>query len=175
MAGAEKRSGVKGFGPVWGPQSRALILGSYPSPRSFDEGFYYGHPQNRFWPLLAALCGAPRPGSLEEKTRLVLEHGLALWDSLESCTILGASDSSIEDPVPNDIPALMANSQIEAVFCNGAASHRIYRRYCEEKTGIPALCLPSTSPANAAFGLPRLQAAWAPLCAYISPAEGETL
>ncbi len=167
MPKAEKRGDVKGFGPVYGSASRALILGSYPSPKSFEQGFYYGHPQNRFWPLLAALCGAPLPRSIPEKTQLMLSHNLALWDSLERCVITGASDSSIQDPVPNDIAGLLQKTKIEAVFCNGTASYTIYKKYCQAVTGLPALRLPSTSPANAACKLEGLLQAWAPLRAYM--------
>ena len=88
----------RGFGPVWGPGSRLLILGTWPSPKSREMGFYYGHPQNRFWPLLAALTGRPRPQSIPEKKALILESGLALWDTLESCTIQGARDETILRP-----------------------------------------------------------------------------
>ena len=97
------------FGPVYGPGSRALILGSWPSPKSREMGFYYGHPNNRFWPMLASLCGAPVPAreDIPAKQRLILDHGLALWDVLASCTITGASDASIRDPVPNDFAALL--------------------------------------------------------------------
>lgn len=158
----------KGFAPLFSPRSRALVLGSYPSPKSFEVRFYYGHPQNRFWPLLAALAGRERPETLDEKRALVLDSGLALWDSLESCRIAGAADTSITDPVPNDIPALLKRAPIEAIFCNGAASYKFYRKFNEKRTSIPALQLPSTSPANAAFGMERLLAAWAPLGAYIT-------
>lgn len=156
-----------GFAPLFSSHSKALILGSYPSPKSFAEGFYYGHPQNRFWPLLAALAGRPRPTTLDEKKALVLENGLALWDSLESCRIAGASDASITDAVPADIPWLLAQAPIRAVFCNGAAAHKYYRKFCEAATGLPATQLPSTSPANAAWSLERLLDAWAPLRVYM--------
>ena len=108
------------FAPVYGPRSRALILGTWPSPKSREMAFYYGHPQNRFWPMLAALTGEPIPAreDIDAKKQLILRHGLALWDTLESCTITGASDASIKDVVPNDIAALLAKAPIEAVFCN---------------------------------------------------------
>ena len=150
------------FAPVYGPQSRALILGSWPSPKSWEMGFYYGHPQNRFWPLLAALTGesAPRREDVEAKRGIILRHGLALWDVLASCTIQGASDASIRDAVPEDIAALLARAPIRAVFCNGAQAHRLYVRYMQPVSGIPAARLPSTSPANAAWSLARLREAW---------------
>ena len=100
------------FAPVYGPRSRALILGTWPSPKSREMAFYYGHPQNRFWPMLAALTGEPLPAreDIDTKKQLILRHGLALWDTLESCTITGASDASIKDVVPNDIAALLAKA-----------------------------------------------------------------
>jgi hypoxanthine-DNA glycosylase len=110
------------FAPVYNEHSRALILGTWPSPRSREMSFYYGHPQNRFWPMLAALTGEPVPAreDIEAKKQIILRHGLALWDTLESCTITGASDASIRDVVPNDIAGLLAKAPIEAVFCNGS-------------------------------------------------------
>lgn len=163
---AQQRGELKGFSPVYNAACKVLVLGSYPSPQSFEEGFYYGHPRNRFWPLLAALTGCEVPHSIQEKKALLLGHHIALWDSLERCRIIGAADSSIQDPVPNDIAGLLRKTSIEAVFCNGAASHAVYTRFCLPATGLAAQKLPSTSPANAAWGLPRLVEAWAPLTAY---------
>ena len=137
------------FAPVYNEHSRALILGTWPSPRSREMSFYYGHPQNRFWPMLAALTGEPVPAreDIEAKKQIILRHGLALWDTLESCTITGASDASIRDVVPNDIAGLLAKAPIEAVFCNGATAYKIYTKYLEPVSGIPAVRLPSTRPA----------------------------
>lgn len=148
------------FEPVFGPASRALILGSWPSPESWRQGFYYGHPRNRFWPLLARLCGAQTPATVEEKRMLILQNGLALWDVLERCTVTGASDASIRDPVPVDLAALLEQAPVEAVFCNGATAFRLYEKLLRPVSGIPAVRLPSTSPANAAFGMEKLAAAW---------------
>ena len=150
------------FLPVYDKNSRALILGTWPSPKSREMGFYYGHPQNRFWPLLAALTGEPVPAreDIAAKKQLLLRHGLALWDTLERCTITGASDASIRDAVPNDIAALLANAPIQAVFCNGATAHRLYQKYLEPVSGIPAVKLPSTSPANAACRPETLRQVW---------------
>ena len=150
------------FAPVYGPGSRALILGSWPSPKSWDMGFYYGHPHNRFWPLLARLTGEALPAreDVAAKRKMILDHGLALWDVLASCTIEGASDASIRDAVPEDIGFLLARAPVEAVFCNGAAAYRLYVRYMQPVSGIGAVRLPSTSPANAAWSLDRLQEAW---------------
>ena len=133
------------FAPVYDDRSRALILGTWPSPKSREMAFYYGHPQNRFWPLLAALTGESLP---------------AREDTLESCTITGASDASIRDVVPNDIAGLLRKAPIRAVFCNGATAYRIYTKYQQPLTGIPAVRLPSTSPANAACSPARLEALW---------------
>lgn len=148
------------FAPVAGESARALILGTWPSPESWRTGFYYGHPRNRFWPLLAYLTGREVPRTVEEKKALIVENGLALWDTLESCTITGASDASIRDVVPNDIASLLAKAPIEAVFCNGATAHRIYTKYLLPVSGIPAVKLPSTSPANAACRSETLREVW---------------
>ena len=150
------------FEPVCGPASRALILGTWPSPKSREMSFYYGHPQNRFWPLMAALTGEPVPAreDIAAKKQIILRHGLALWDTLERCTITGASDASIRDAVPNDIAALLEKAPIEAVFCNGAAAYKIYTKYLLPVSGIPAVRLPSTSPANAACRMEKLQEIW---------------
>ena len=162
------------FAPVYDARSRALILGTWPSPKSREMAFYYGHPQNRFWPMLAALTGEPVPAreDIEAKKQIILRHGLALWDTLESCTITGASDASIKDVVPNDIAALLEQAPIEAVFCNGATAYKIYQKYLEPVSGIPAVKLPSTSPANAAWSPARLQAAWGAALAPFLHADG---
>ncbi|MEE0799963.1 MAG: DNA-deoxyinosine glycosylase [Gemmiger sp.] len=152
-----------GLPPLFAPEgARALILGSFPSPRSRAQGFYYGHPQNRFWPLMARLTGEPVPAwdDLAAKRAILLGHGLALWDVIRSCSIRGASDASIRDVEPNDLAGLIARLGVEAVFCNGATSGRLYRRYAEPLTGMPATVLPSTSPANAAWTPDRLLDAW---------------
>lgn len=150
------------FAPVYNEHSRALILGTWPSPKSREMSFYYGHPQNRFWPMLAALTGEPVPAreDIEAKKQIILRHGLALWDTLESCTITGASDASIRDVVPNDIAGLLAKAPIEAVFCNGGTAYKIYTKYLEPVSGIPAVRLPSTSPANAACRPEKLREIW---------------
>ena len=149
------------FAPVYDDRSRALILGTWPSPKSREMAFYYGHPQNRFWPLLAALTGEPLPrGRISPPKSSCFAPRLALWDTLESCTITGASDASIRDVVPNDIAGLLRKAPIQAVFCNGATAYRIYTKYQQPLTGIPAVRLPSTSPANAACSPARLEELW---------------
>lgn len=146
--------------PLYDPDSRILILGSFPSVKSREAMFFYGHPQNRFWPLLARLFDESVPQSIPEKRELALRHNIALWDSIHSCTISGSSDSSIRDVVPNDLSVILDNSRVERIFCNGATSHRLYTKYIFPLTGIEAVKLPSTSPANAAFGMDRLVDKW---------------
>ena len=153
------------FEPVCGPRAHTLIVGTWPSPKSWEQGFYYGHPQNRFWPLMARLLGAAVPQTNPEKKALLLAHGLALWDTIESCTITGASDASIRDVVPTDIAALARGTGIRRVLCNGATAYRLYQTY-SAMPDLPAVKLPSTSPANAAWSMDRLAGAWG---AYIRP------
>lgn len=151
---------VHTFGPLYNEGSGILILGSIPSPASREVGFYYGHPRNRFWQMLADLYGMPLPESIEEKKALVLSRGLALWDVIEECDIIGASDSSVKNAVPTDIPSLLGKTQIRTILCNGALSKKIYDQYQLPRTGIPAQKMPSTSPANAAWSLERLKETW---------------
>jgi len=151
---------VHPFPPVWNEQSRILILGSFPSVRSRETGFYYGHPQNRFWPLMARLYGETVPPSINERRSFALRNGIALWDVIESCVITGSSDASIRDAKPNDIASLIKQTNIRAVFCNGQQSYRLFERYCAHGCGIQAISLPSTSPANAAWNMERLIHAW---------------
>lgn len=148
------------FDPVWRDDSRALILGSYPSPASFACGFYYGHPHNRFWPMLARLLGEQVPATVEEKRALLLQNHIALWDVLQSCQREGAADTAIRSPVPNDIAALTAGTQIRALFFNGTKAETLYRRCCTP-TALPSFRMPSTSPANAAWRMDALLSSWA--------------
>jgi len=148
------------FPPVFSSDSRILILGSFPSVKSREEGFFYGHPRNRFWPMLSGIFAEPVPLTIPDKTALILRHNLALWDVLSSCTITGSSDASIRDACPIDIAQLTRQADIQRIFCNGATSGRLYERYLQPVTGLTALVLPSTSPANAAWSLPRLIDAW---------------
>lgn len=144
------------FPPLFAPDARALILGSIPSPKSREQAFFYGHPRNRFWPVLAAVFGEPAPQTIEDKRSLALRHRIAMWDTLAACDIRGASDTSIRNPVTNDLPWLIAQTQVRAVFCTGATSYKYYKKLCQPQTGIEAVCLPSTSPANAAWSKERL-------------------
>ena len=163
-----------GLPPVHGARASALILGSFPSPKSREQGFFYGHPQNRFWPLMAALTGAPAPAhdDIAAKKQIIIQNGLALWDVIRCCSICGASDASIREVEPNDVPALIEALGVQAVFCNGATAARLYARYLQPRTGLAAVRLPSTSPANAAFSLERLRREWgAALAPYLPPVD----
>ena len=148
------------FPPVCGADARVLILGSFPSVRSRETGFYYGHPQNRFWRVVAAVTGEKTPVTTEQKTALLINHGIALWDSVASCGITGSADSSIINAVPNDIPALLKDTDITRIFCNGRTAYDCYQKFAFPKTQIQAVRLPSTSAANAAWSLARLIEAW---------------
>jgi len=142
--------------PIVSGESEILILGTMPSPKSREQAFYYAHPQNRFWPALALALNEPTPATNEEKASLILRHRLALWDVLFSCDITGASDASIKNPVPNDIPVLIASSRIHRVLCTGATSARLYTRLVFPQTNIPCETLPSPSAANARMRLDDL-------------------
>ena len=137
-----------------------LILGSFPSVKSREQRFFYGHPQNRFWKVLAAVFGCAVPQTVEEKKQMLLANGVALWDVIASCEIAGSSDASIRNAVPNDLSRIFAAADIRAVYCNGATSYNLYQKYVLPVTGREAIKLPSTSPANAAWTLERLIDAW---------------
>ena len=151
------------FGPLYGEKSRVLILGSFPSVKSREQQFFYGHPQNRFWKVVAAVFDQEPPVSIPEKKELILNHGLALWDSIASCVVTGSSDASIREVRPNDLRRILDACPIERIYCNGRKSHEIYCRYILPELGREALCLPSTSPANAQWSMEKLIAAWSVL------------
>ena len=148
------------FGPLYGENSRILILGSFPSVKSREQNFFYGHPQNRFWKVIAALYGQETPITIPEKRKLILDNGLALWDSIASCVITGSSDASIRDVRANDLRIILDNAPIERIYCNGRKSHEMYGKYILPVLGREAACLPSTSPANAQWSLEKLIEAW---------------
>jgi hypoxanthine-DNA glycosylase len=146
------------FEPIVNENSRVLILGTFPSVKSRNFGFYYGHPQNRFWKLLAAILGEQTPSTVDEKRQLLLVHRLALWDVLASCKIDGSSDASIREAVPNNIAGLTAEYGIERVICNGGKAYELCIKY--NNLALPVEKLPSTSPANASWSLEGLIKAW---------------
>ena len=150
--------------PLYDENSKILILGSFPSVKSREAAFFYGHPQNRFWRTLAAVLSEDTPKTMEEKKEFLHRNHIAVWDVIESCEIIGSSDSSIRNVVPNDIAVILDGADIRQIYCNGAKSHEYYCRYQEKKFGRKAVRLPSTSPANAAFSLDRLASQWKQIC-----------
>ena len=148
------------FLPVYDVNSKLLILGSFPSVKSREQGFYYGHPQNRFWKVLAAVCGCEVPKSIEEKKAMLLANHIAVWDVIDSCDIIGSSDSSIKNVVPADIAGILPKTEITRIYANGKTAGNLYKKFSEERTGLPAVVLPSTSPANAAYSLDKLIEIW---------------
>lgn len=161
--GADRGRVEHGIEPVFDGRSRVLVLGTMPSPASREAAFFYGHPRNRFWPVMAALFDEPVPESNAERADLLRRHHIALWDVLASCDIRGAADASIENARPNDLARILDAAPIERIFCTGGTSARLYRRLCEAECGLTAEQLPSTSPANAAWSLPRLVEAYRPV------------
>lgn len=146
--------------PLYDKNSKILILGSLPSVKSREQMFFYGHPQNRFWRLLALLYGETMPKAVEEKRVFALRHNIALWDAIYSCEIKGSSDSSIRNVVPTDLTEIIRKSKIEKIFCNGKTSGNYFHKYQEKVLGMPAKVLPSTSPANAAWTIEKLKEEW---------------
>ncbi len=148
------------FPPLYNSNSKILILGSFPSVKSREQMFFYGHPQNRFWKVLSAVFDEKIPQTNPEKKQFLLSHNIALWDTIGSCEIVGSSDSSIKNVVPNDIGIILKSADIKAIFTNGKTSDKYYNKYIKNKVERDAVCLPSTSPANAAWNLERLTDAW---------------
>lgn len=154
--------------PVYDKNSEILILGSFPSVKSREGQFFYHHPQNRFWKILAMVMEQPVPETIDEKKNFLIKSHIAVWDVIASCTIEGSSDSSIKNVVPNDLSEILSAAPIRQIFCNGGTSHQYYRKYQEKTTGRTALRLPSTSPANAAWNLERLRPQWAVIREYLN-------
>ena len=146
--------------PFYDKNSTILILGSFPSVKSRDQMFFYGHPQNRFWKVTASVFGSNLPETIPEKKDFLKKNHIALWDVIGSCDIEGSSDSSIANVVANDISVILKNAKIKGVFINGKTAEKYYKKYIEPKTGIKAVCLPSTSPANAAWNVDKLIKKW---------------
>ena len=146
--------------PVFDEHSRVLILGSFPSVKSREAQFFYGHPQNRFWRVLSALLGEEAGETTAQKTAFLLRHHLALWDVIAACEIEGSADSTIKNAVPTDLSVILRKGQIARVFTNGKTADRLYRQYQLPQTGLEAVCLPSTSPANAQWSVARLCEVW---------------
>lgn len=146
--------------PVFDSHSKILILGSFPSVKSRESQFFYGHPQNRFWKVLSAVFHTEEPLTIEEKRYFLLSHGIAVWDVIASCDIEGSSDSSIKNVVSNDLTGILNAAAIQTIFTNGKTAEKYYRKYLQKAIGREAVCLPSTSPANAAWSLEHLIDTW---------------
>lgn len=148
------------FPPLYDAKSKILILGSFPSVKSREQMFFYGHPQNRFWKVVASVFEDAVPETIEEKTAFLHRHHIALWDVIGACDIEGSSDSSIKNVTPNDLTVILQNAPIRQVFVNGKTAEKYYKKYTEKVIGKSAVCLPSTSPANAAWSVEKLAIAW---------------
>ena len=153
--------------PVWDENSKILILGSFPSVKSRETAFFYGHPQNRFWKVTAAVTGCEIPQTVPEKRTFLLANHIAVWDVIASCDITGSSDSSIKNVTPNDLSPILSGARIKAIFTNGKTAHNLYRKYIKDPTGREDVCLPSTSPANAAWTPDKLISAWSSINEYL--------
>ncbi len=151
---------VHPFPPLYDENSRILILGSFPSVKSREQQFFYGHPQNRFWKVLAAIFQEEVPTNIPEKRAFLLKHHIAVWDVIYSCDIQGSSDSSIRNAEPTDLAQIFENANIRKIYCNGKTSGKMYEKYQKNHTQLSAVTLPSTSPANAAFSVERLVESW---------------
>ena len=148
------------FPPLYDENSKILILGSFPSVKSREQLFFYGHPQNRFWKVVASVLGEETPKTIEEKRAFLFKNRIALWDVIGACEIEGSSDSTIKSVVPNDLTEILKNSNIKKIFVNGKTAEKYYKKYQEKRCGYEAVCLPSTSPANAAYSLEKLIDKW---------------
>lgn len=146
--------------PVFNKNSKILILGSFPSVKSREEGFYYGHKQNRFWRVLSKICKCELPESKDDKKKMLLDYNIALWDVIKSCEIEGSSDSSITNVTVNDIKSIVENTDVKYIFTNGKKADNLYKKHLENEVKIKALCLPSTSPANASWSFENLYNFW---------------
>ena len=157
------------FPPLYNENSKVLILGSFPSVKSREQMFFYGHPQNRFWKVISAVTGKDLPETIEEKKSLLLSSGIALWDVIASCEITGSSDSSIKNAVANDLTEILNNAEIKQIFVNGKTAEKYYNKYIRDTICREAVCLPSTSPANAAWSVEKLLNEWNILNSFICP------
>ncbi len=148
------------FEPVFDSRSKILILGTFPSVKSRETKFYYGHPQNRFWRVLSKLYNCETPVTVDEKKTFLLKNGVAVWDVIKSCEITGSADSTIKSVKVNDLSVILENAQIKTIYANGKTAEKLYNQYMKKKTKRDITALPSTSPANAAWTFERLCGAW---------------
>ncbi|MBR2952747.1 MAG: DNA-deoxyinosine glycosylase [Clostridia bacterium] len=155
------------FPPLYDKDSKILILGSFPSVKSREQMFFYGHPQNRFWKVISSVLGAETPTTIEEKRSFLLSNNIALWDVIASCDITGSSDSSIKNVVANDLTEILDNANIKQIFVNGKTAEKYYNKCIRDKINRNAICLPSTSPANAGWSINNLIVIWRIIKNYI--------
>ena len=155
------------FEPIFNKESRVLMLGTMPSPKSREVGFYYGHPRNRFWKVVSDVCSEELPESKEDKRNFALRNKIAVWDVLAGCEIKGAEDASIRNPVANDMNLILENADIRAIFATGQKAAQLYKKYCQKKTGMEIITLPSTSPANCTVSYEKLYEAYEVILKYI--------
>ena len=164
---AEHQRLEHGVEPVFDRDSRILILGSFPSVKSRETSFFYGHPQNRFWRVLAQVLGEEVPQSIDDKKRLLLRNQIALWDVIQKCDIIGSSDSSIKNVEATNLTMILGVCKIQQIFVNGKTAQKLYHRFSEPVTGLEAIALPSTSPANAGFSMEHLVKEWKIIREYL--------
>ncbi|MBO5060656.1 MAG: DNA-deoxyinosine glycosylase [Clostridia bacterium] len=155
------------FPPLFDGNSKILILGSFPSVKSREQKFFYGHPQNRFWRVISQVTGSKMPSTIEEKRGLLLSNGIALWDVIASCEITGSADSTIKNVVTNDLSEIFKKADIKQIFVNGKTAEKYFNKYTKNVINKTAICLPSTSPANAAWSVERLTQAWGVITEYL--------
>lgn len=155
------------FPPLYDENSKVLILGSFPSVKSREQNFFYGHPQNRFWKVVSAVMDTDTPVTIEGKSNFLHENHIALWDVIASCDITGSSDSSIKNVVANDLKDIFKNADIRQIFVNGKTAEKYYNKYIRNTIGREAVCLPSTSPANAGWRVEKLVDAWSVIKEYL--------
>ncbi len=146
--------------PLYNSESKTLILGSFPSVKSRELNFFYAHPQNRFWKVISAIFDSSLPMTIEEKTNLILNNNLALYDVIYSCDIISSADNTIKNVTPSNLTEVIKNSKINNIFVNGKTAEFYYKKYLEKQLGLKCVCLPSTSPANASKSLEQLIVAW---------------
>ena len=163
----ESRQVTHDFQPIYNEESRVLMLGTMPSPKSRETGFYYGHPRNRFWKVVSDVCGEVLPETKEEKVAFALRNKIAVWDVLAGCEIKGAEDASIRNPVVNDLNVIIKSADIRAVFATGQKAAQLYRKYCQKETGMEIICLPSTSPANCSVSYEKIFEAYEVILKYV--------
>ncbi|MDE6241034.1 MAG: DNA-deoxyinosine glycosylase [Anaeroplasmataceae bacterium] len=148
------------FSPVIDKHSQILILGSLPSVVSVERGFYYMHPQNRFWKVLSRIYKEDVYNKdIDAKTSFILKHHLALYDVVASCDIKNSSDASIENVICTDIKDILLQAPIQKILLNG---NKAYSLFCKAYPNLKdmAICLPSTSSANARISLDELISVW---------------